>query len=202
MVDDASTDGTAAVAAAHGARVVPVQFRQISRTRNAGARAATGDTLIFVDADTVVSPAAVRATVDAIAHGAVGGGAHVLFDGRLPLWSRVFLPVLRVVMATGRYAAGCYVFCTRRAFYDAGGFDERMFASEEIWLSRQLGRQGRFVILRETVVTSGRKLRSHSGWDVLRFSGHVLTSGTKALRSRDRLSIWYGERRDDSEEPL
>jgi glycosyltransferase involved in cell wall biosynthesis len=51
VVDDASTDRTAAIAAEHGARVIPVHFRQISRTRNAGARAAAGEFLLFVDAD-------------------------------------------------------------------------------------------------------------------------------------------------------
>jgi len=43
VVDDASTDATAARAAAAGARVVPVAFRQIAATRNAGARAAAGE---------------------------------------------------------------------------------------------------------------------------------------------------------------
>jgi glycosyltransferase involved in cell wall biosynthesis len=200
VVDDASTDGTAAVAAAHRARVVAVQFRQISRTRNAGARIAAGSLLIFVDADTFVTPEAVRAAVDALSAGAAGGGATIDFDGRLPLWSRMFLPVLRGAMAALRCAAGCFIFCTRRAFEAAGGFDEGLFASEEIWLSRRLGRHGRFVIVPETVVTSGRKLRSHSGWEVVRFIGHVLRHGTKALRSRERLAIWYGERQDDSEE--
>jgi glycosyltransferase involved in cell wall biosynthesis len=200
VVDDASTDGTAAVAAAHRARVVPVRFRQISRTRNAGARTASGTWLIFVDADTVVTPEAVRAAVDAMSRGAVGGGATIDFDGRLPLWSRMFLPVLRGAMAAGRCAAGCFIFCTRPAFEASAGFDEALYASEEIWLSRKLARQGRFVILRERVMTSGRKLRSHSGWDVLRFTGHVLRRGTKVLRSREQLSIWYGERQHDSEE--
>ena len=39
VVDDASTDRTAAIAAEHGARVLSVHNRQIAATRNAGARA-------------------------------------------------------------------------------------------------------------------------------------------------------------------
>src|SRR5262245_58908955 len=49
VVDDASTDRTAAVARGLGARVVPVNHRQIAATRNAGAREAAGQMLIFVD---------------------------------------------------------------------------------------------------------------------------------------------------------
>jgi hypothetical protein len=52
VVDDASTDQTSAVAASRGATIVRVAHRQIAAARNAGARAATGDLLFFVDADT------------------------------------------------------------------------------------------------------------------------------------------------------
>ena len=48
VADDSSTDRTAEIARQHGARVVTVQHRQISATRNAGARAAQGDLLIFI----------------------------------------------------------------------------------------------------------------------------------------------------------
>src|SRR5436190_23873955 len=54
VADDSSTDQTAEIARQHGARVVTVQHRQISATRNAGAGAAQGDLLIFIDADTLV----------------------------------------------------------------------------------------------------------------------------------------------------
>ena len=73
VVDDDSTDSTAAIARANGARVVRVQFRHIARTRNAGAWAATDSTLIFVDADTIVPAAAVQATMEALGRGAAGG---------------------------------------------------------------------------------------------------------------------------------
>src|SRR4051812_1771887 len=66
VADDASTDGTAALAESAAARVVHVSHRQISKTRNSGARAATGDVLIFVDADTRVDRGVVGAALDAM----------------------------------------------------------------------------------------------------------------------------------------
>src|SRR5207253_1097700 len=89
VVDDASTDGTAAVAREHGARVVAANHRQIAATRNAGAREAHGEMLIFVDADTVVTAAAVAAAAGAMRAGAAGGGCAFRFDGRLPLYGRL-----------------------------------------------------------------------------------------------------------------
>src|SRR5262249_58691220 len=91
VADDASTDRTAVIAREHGARVVSVQDRQIAATRNAGARAASGEMLVFVDADTVVTRAAVRAAIDAMHAGAAGGGCLIRFDGDVPLWGRLLL---------------------------------------------------------------------------------------------------------------
>src|SRR5262245_12020560 len=199
VVDDASTDATAEIARACGARVVSVHHRQIAATRNAGARAAGGDTFVFVDADTLVTAETIAASLAALRRGAVGGGATVQLDGWLPWHGRFLVWLVRVSMRIGRLAAGCYVFCTRQAFEAAGGFDERLFATEELALSRALARQGKVVILRETVESSGRKLRTHSGWEILRVISAIVRRGSSAVRSRDRLDLWYGSRRIDPE---
>jgi glycosyltransferase involved in cell wall biosynthesis len=199
VADDASSDQTPAIAERNGARVVRVNLRQIAATRNAGGRAAAGDKLIFVDADTVVTTDVVRAAVEAMRQGAAGGGCAVNFDGQLPRYARLASPMLiRLFRATG-FACGCFLFCTRRAFDATGGFDETLFASEEIRMSRELKRQGRFVVLRESVTSSGRKLRMYSGGEVLRIVGSILLGGPKALRKRDGLDLWYGGRREDPE---
>ncbi len=54
VVDNASTDRTAAVATSFRAKVVRESQRSIARARNAGAANATGDVLVFLDADTIV----------------------------------------------------------------------------------------------------------------------------------------------------
>ncbi|HET6323242.1 MAG TPA: glycosyltransferase [Planctomycetaceae bacterium] len=197
VVDDGSIDRTAAVAAEYGARVVPVAHRQIAATRNSGAREARGDVFVFVDADTLVNPAVVRAAVQAVRDGAVGGGCDLRFDGQLPVWARLMVWLLRPIYRVGRLASGSFLFCTRRAFEAAGGFDESLFAAEEAAMSKALRRQGRFVVLRETVVTSGRKLRAYSAWEVFCVLSRLAFLGRKALGNRRGLEIWYGARRDD-----
>jgi glycosyltransferase involved in cell wall biosynthesis len=199
VADDASSDRTAAIAREHGAHVISVECRQIAATRNAGERAANGEMLVFVDADTIVSPAAVRAAIAAMREGAVGGGCAVRFDGRLPLYARVLTGFAVHLYRAIRLASPCFLFCTREAFRAAGGFDETLFAAEEMAMSQALRRQGPFVILRESVTTSGRKLRAYSAREVLGTLLRLSLAGRKSVRQREGLDLWYGERRADTE---
>jgi glycosyltransferase involved in cell wall biosynthesis len=197
VVDDGSTDGTASVAQSRNARVVRVNHRQIAATRNSGARAATGDVLFFVDADTSVNAGAIGEAIAAVRSGAVGGGAAVRFDEPIPFYARLLLPILVLSFRVGHLAAGCFVFCSRDAFTAVGGFNESYFGGEEVVFSRALGRQGRVVILRSSVVTSGRKLRNHSASELLIAMCRLACRGPKAVQRREGLELWYGERRDD-----
>lgn len=189
VVDDASTDRTAALAAAQGARIVGANVRQIAAARNAGARAAAGDRLVFVDADTIVPAAALRAAIAQLDSGAVGGGASPVFSAGTPAWARRTIGFTVWFMRTLGWAAGCFLFVRRDAFEQAGGFDERYFASEEIHLSRALKRLGRFVILREQVVTSGRKAHTYSASHAVWLAVRMLRPG--ALKRREQLDFWY-----------
>ena len=199
VVDDASHDRTPEVARACGARVVAVNYRQIAATRNAGAREAAGEWLVFVDADTIISEAVLRDAIAALTAGAAGGGCLVRFDGRVPRYGRVLIALVLPLYRALGLAAGCFLFCTRQAFDAAGGFDEKLFAAEEAVMSRALRRRGRFVLLRTAVLTSGRKLRAHSGREVLGTLLRLAFTGPKAVRRRDGLELWYGQRRADPE---
>ena len=200
VADDGSTDQTATIAEQKGAIVVSATHRQIAATRNSGARAATGDLLIFVDADTVVNVEVVRAAVQAMSSGAVGGGAGIRFDEPVPMYARLLLRVIVRVFRWLGVATGCFLFCTREAFNAVGGFDERYFGAEEIVMSRalkKLGRQGKFVILKQTVTTSARKLRTYSTGEVIKMLVQMALRGTKALKQRQGMEFWYAERRVD-----
>jgi glycosyltransferase involved in cell wall biosynthesis len=194
VADDASTDRTSAIAQEHGARVVAVNRRQIAAARNAGARVAAGAVFIFVDADTVVTRRVLQAAVRALRGGAVGGGCTVRIDGWLPPYAVVLDRLLGPIAQVIGLAGGCFLFCTRRAYQAAGGFDESVYVAEEIFFSRQLKRRGRFVILRESVLTSGRKLRAHGALDLLRIGVRLALGGRQALGRREGLELWYGPR--------
>jgi glycosyltransferase involved in cell wall biosynthesis len=197
VVDDASTDRTGAIARSFGTRLIEVRNRQIAATRNAGAAAAAGDKFLFVDADTLVNARVVRAAVRALRRGAVGGGCRLRIEGRLPFYGKLIQLVLDPICRAIKLAGGCFFFCTREAFLAAGRFDESLFATEEAALGSKLKKLGRFVILPESVVTSGRKLRSHTAGEMLRICGRVLREGSGVLQKREGLELWYGPRRSE-----
>lgn len=194
VVDDGSTDRTVEIARAHGARVVGVKLRHIAAARNAGAREATGDLLIFVDADTLITPTVLQGAVASVRGGAVGGGAGARQDSNDPPWGPAVFAFAAWLMRTAGWAAGCFMFVRADVFHRVGGFDERYFASEEIHLSRSLKKHGRLVILREKVVTSGRKGRLFTGREML--WQFVTALWPANLKRRDRLGVWYGGQRE------
>jgi hypothetical protein len=177
--------------------VVSIHRRQISAARNAGAGAAAGERFVFVDADTIVTAELVCAAVAAMRAGAVAGGCAVRFDGEVPLYARMLLGTLLPLYRVFGLASGSFLFCTRAAFQAVGGFDERLFAAEEGAISRALHDQGRFVVLRQAVTTSGRKVRAYSARELLGLLARLALSGGRKLRRREGLEPWYGERRAD-----
>lgn len=196
VVDDASTDATAAIAREFGARVLSIDRRQIAASRNAGAHAAQGDVLFFVDADTRIASGHVTGALAALSHRCVGGGARVEMEGRLPLLTRILLRAFCVVYFGTGFAAGAFLFARRADFEKAGGFDEQYFAGEEVYLSLALRQRGRFKILREPVITSARKLRMHRPAVLLGQTFFILLGGPRALRTRDKLAVWYDGKRE------
>ena len=194
VVDDASTDATASIARQHGAQAIGVEHRQIAATRNAGARQARGDILFFVDADTLVNATAIQSALRSVRAGAVGGGCWPRLEGRLPWWCRLTLSVGEPICRWLHFLpSGACLFSTRSSFQTAGGFDENYYAMEELVFIAALKRLGRFVILTETVVTSGRKYRAHSMLAFIRLSTRLVLRGS---RSREGLEYWYKPERE------
>jgi len=199
VVDDASTDATAEIARQNNATVLPVNNRQIAATRNSGARAAQGEQLFFVDADTIINPLVVASALRWIQKGAAGGGAPARFDGIVPLYARLLLWWLNWFMRLAGISGGAFMFCTRESFHAVGGFDERLFGAEDAAMSLALKREGRFVVLWKHVLTSGRRMRGIRGLQMLTalirmaFFPKMLTQRSSVKK------IWYESNREDDE---
>ena len=200
VVDNASTDNTAAIAARAGARVIPEPKRQISRARNVGAHAAQGRYLIFLDADSELHPDQLQRVADLLGSGKViGGGAPLSMDG--PWDCRLLVAAWNRISIWGRLAAGSFFFCEREAFEKVGGFDETLYASEELKLSyrlRGLSREQakKFVIISDLPIkTSNRKVIDHTRAELWSWLLRLAFRGRSGLRDQEACQFWYPQTR-------
>lgn len=201
VVDNNSTDNTAELARQAGALVVFEPINQIGRARNAGAAQATGDWLLFLDADSLLSPCLLADILRLINSGKyVGCGSTLRMDG-LPWWARMTLRFWTEVSVLCRWAAGALVVCRHDAFQEVSGFDQELYALDEIRLSKQLKQWGRrhglqFTILtRHPLETSSRKVSLYSSREIAAQILRIFFLPKRTLQDKKHLSVWYDGRR-------
>ena len=197
VVDNNSTDNTKQIARKYGARVVFEPFRQIATARNRGARAAASDFFIFLDADTLLPSRLLQSAISLLEKGeCCGGGTLITFASQLPLLADRLVKLWNWLSQTGKLAAGSFIFCLSRGFYDIGGFDEHVFAGEEIFFSRKIRSWGKkknlpfTIIADQHVITSGRKFHWYSSIQIALLL-MLFTVFPFALRNRALCNFWY-----------
>lgn len=201
VVDNNSTDDTAEIARQAGATVVFEPINQIGRARNSGAAQATGDWLLFLDADSLLSPGLLADILQMILSGKfVGCGSTLRMDG-LPWWANLTLQLWTTVSVLCRWAAGALVVCRRDAFQAVGGFDQNLYALDEVRLSKHLKHWGRQHGLQFTILTShpletsSRKVSLYSPREIAAQIFRIFFLPRKTLQDRKHLSVWYDGRR-------
>jgi len=201
VCDNNSTDRTAELARAAGAKVVFEPINQIARARNSGAAAASGDWLIFVDADSHPSVELFEDVAGQMATGRwLAGGCTMKLEGHHPV-ANLYAWLWNGLSRAARLLAGAFIFCEAGAFRELGGFSNELFASEEIDLSRRLKRlarekKKRIVILhRHPLLTSARKMHLYTLREYIRFLVRFALSPRRIVRSREECHTWYDGRR-------
>lgn len=201
VCDNNSKDRTAEIARSSGARVVFEAVNQIGRARNCGAAAATGDWLIFIDADSHPSRELFRDVAEVITQGdCIAGGSTVRLDQNNFRWGAM-TALWNLISRVKKWAPGSFIFCERTAFREIGGFSDALFASEELDLFQRLHklareRRKKIVILhRHPLVTSARKVHLYSTREHLKFLARTVLSFGKTLRSAEQCHTWYDGRR-------
>jgi len=200
VCDNNSTDRTAEIARSAGALVVFEPVNQIARARNRGATAATGDWLVFVDADSRPSTGLFDEVTNWISSGrCLAGGATVQLDdchwlakGVNAFWN--------LFSRSFRLLAGSFIFCETATFRKIGGFSEELFAGEELELSRRLKKlareEGRQIVIlhRHPLATSARKIYLYSFREHFRLMARAAFN-RRILTSREACHLWYDGRR-------
>ncbi len=201
VVDNASTDRTASLAEQSGALVVREPHRQIARARNAGAAAARGEWLLFIDADSWPSAALMQDAWNTMQNGGyVGGGTTLVMPGLRPPYT-AGVAIWNFISRKMHWAAGSFLFCRAVAFHQVGGFNENLYVSEELNLTRKLKRWGRrrkqrfHILFRHPLATSARKFYLYSPKEQACIAWQALRHPRRFFRNPEYCSMWSDGRR-------
>lgn len=187
-VDSASLDGSPELAREHGAKVIELQPQRPSAAlgRNAGWRAASGEFVLFLDADTILEPqfiARALAAMDAPDIAVVWGHRRERFTEQSGY--------VRVLDLDWIYPPGVTEFCggdalmRRDALVRVNGFDDTLIAGEEPELCRRLREQG-YRILHIDAPMTGHDLaigRFSAYWRRALRAGHAYAEVSHRFRS-------------------
>jgi rSAM/selenodomain-associated transferase 2 len=190
VVDGGSQDKTTEVAQASGAQVLhspPGRARQM----NAGAKAAQGEFLVFLHADTRL-PVGFADHVRRIltTPGVAAGAFEMKIDGSFP-GLRI---IERVANWRSRYLKTPYgdqvIFLRKKTFIQSGCFPE-LPIMEDFELIRRVRRQGRIAMAPAAALTSPRRWQRVGPWRVTLIN-QVVILGFFLGVDPVRLARWYG----------
>jgi glycosyltransferase involved in cell wall biosynthesis len=196
VVDNNSSDHTAEVAREHGATVVFEPINNIGKARNAGARAARGHYLAFCDADNEVTENLLVLIHDHLEDPKIAGGGTWIEPAHRNLKINFFYLVWGIYVRLSRVGVGM-LHCRKADFESFGGFDETIYAAEDVQLAYDLKKIGRqrgqkFRLIKNGwIITSTRKIDQTPLHVMI---GKLLGFAfglQKKIRSKEYCEHWY-----------
>jgi len=152
VADAGSKDGTAELARARGARIINGGMPAVGR--NAGARAAKGDLLLFLDADVLPPPDFIARVLEEFEQKKQDVATCFIapldgnpLDGMICVGTNLYFQIIQPVSP---HAPGFCILSKRTIHEKMGGFDESLTLSEDIDYARRAKRHGKFGILSST----------------------------------------------------
>lgn len=184
VVDGGSTDKTREIAERHGAVILSDKGR--AKQMNAGARRAKGDILLFLHADSRLSPHALSEIERSLNNGKeIVGGAlkFYLDDGSPPFKLLSFFSNLRANISK-TYTGDFGQFIRKSAFDKIGGFNE-IELMEDIDICKRLKKEGKLVQVNAKIISSSRRFKKQGilkTWIHMQVNRFLYFIGTPPVR--------------------
>jgi glycosyltransferase involved in cell wall biosynthesis len=189
------TDRTEEVARKSGALIVKEDAKNLSIIRNAGAKIASGDVIVTIDADSRMSKNTFNEIERLLSSGKfIGGGTRI----KLERWSlgiiMSMLVITLVVLKQELFSVSAGLFwCHRRDFDTIGGFNESLNTVEDLDFAKRLKQHGKTVgkkygtLWKAYIITSCRKFDQFGDWYFFlhpKITKNLYTGKNKALADK------------------
>ena len=197
VVDNGSTDQTACVVQSFGAIVVKESVHNIAKVRNTGAKFASGDILLFIDADTLVPKTLLLRISQVMSDPSCLGGAVDTDYRPARLSVRLYLKSWRLLGMLADMAQGAVQFCRRDAYVALQGYDESIYMGEDVdfyWRLRKSAKERgmRICHIQDVkVIPSSRRFDQWPLWRTLVWTNPLFVYFFR--RSKGLWSRWYSD---------
>jgi glycosyltransferase involved in cell wall biosynthesis len=157
VVANGCTDRTKEVARGRCHRLIVLSQKSLGVARNLGARMARGELLLFLDADTLLEPMALRIIAETFtvryAAGTIQGRPD---DNRLAY--RLIYGLKNLIHRCSLHPGSSgVILCWKEHFFRVGGFDEGLEVRENSELAKRLLRFGRYKYIGQVSATTSMR---------------------------------------------
>ena len=200
VVANRCTDNTATIAKKYGAKVLSNDDKCISAIRNTGVKASSGEIVVTIDADSLMTKYSLCEIREMLASGKyVGGGTRSKFDrmslGILCSGAYVAMNLIPIMRKNKAALTGGMFWVYRRDFDEVGGFDESLVSLEDMDFAVRLNRLGVSrgqkygTLKRSYILTSSRKFDEFGDWYLIK--NRQLTKRIFTGKDREAADSFY-----------
>jgi glycosyltransferase involved in cell wall biosynthesis len=191
VVDNNSSDRTGDVARQHGVLVIHEPVNNIGKARNAGVKVARGKYVAFCDADNQVTENLLALIHDHLEDPKVAGGGTWIEPARRNLKINFFYFLWGIYVRCSRVGVGM-MHCRKADFDRFGGFDESIYAAEDVQLAYDLKKLGKFNLIHKGwIITSTRKIDQTPLLEMLTKLIGFGFGLQRKIRSKEYCEHWY-----------
>ena len=172
IIDGGSHDNTVNIAKKFTNKVYQIKKRGISKAKNHGAKKASGDILVFLDADVYPPPNFAEKVLETFNNPTVvGATCHIMpTQSRLSEFAffHFYNHLIQLCSKFKPHSRGEFLAVRKNDFLKVNGFDENMPCLEDHDLAFRLSKRGKFMFIRDlTVHESMRRFRKLGFFNVL-----------------------------------
>lgn len=190
------TDKTEEIARNFGAVIVREDAKNISKIRNAGAKAASGDVIVTVDADSQMSANTFSEIEKLLSSGKYIGGGTKIKAERLSLGIIMSSLVIFYYAASSKIPSAGLFWCYKKDFEAIGGFDENLLTIEDLDFAKRLKTYGNSfgkkygTLWKSYIITSCRKFDKFGDWYFFK-NPHIVRDLFKGTDQKSANQFYY-----------
>jgi len=163
IVANGCTDRTAQIARGRCQRLIVLSEKNLGMSRNLGARMAKGEVLVFLDADTILEPMALRRIAQDFTKAYAAGTIRGRPDGKRLAYRLIYALKNFIHRCALHPGSSGVILCWKEHFVHSGGFDEGLEVRENSELMKRLKRFGKYKYIPDITATTSMRRYEQRG---------------------------------------